>query len=121
MMVIFHWETFLAQSWQAYELLRHFFDPKTKIFKKNDGSVEERLFRLYNKTKHSEGTIRARNLPKNATIPLWLTNNGLRSKDTQLSYVETTEILKDLAKWAQILQDPLTIVEKLRKDGLTTG
>lgn len=115
MMAVFHWEIFLAQAWQAYDLLRHFFG--SEVFQRNDGSIEQRLHALYSQSKHSEDIIRSGNLPEDATIPLWMTNDGLSSKDTQLSYVETAEVLKDLAKWAQGLQDPVTFADKLREDG----
>jgi hypothetical protein len=43
-----------------------------------------------------------------ATVPVWLENNGLRSVDTVLSYAETGAVLKDLGKYANALMNPKT-------------
>lgn len=113
MMAIFHWEVFLSQSWHAYSLIMKMLSIK-KIFESGDQSLEDRLNRLYNQSKHAETTIENGNIPEDATIPMWLTNNGLSSNNTHLSYEDTAEILREISKFAQILQDPLTMEEKLR-------
>lgn len=124
---LFHWETFLGQSWHAYKilekLLKNVAGPRAdevKIFEKGDNSVEERLNKLYNQMKHVESRIATSGqiLP-GATIPVWITNEGLKSTDTLLSFSETGEVLRDLAKWAETLQDPLLVAEKLKNDTST--
>lgn len=45
---------------------------------------------------------------------MWLTNDGIESTDACLTYIETAEILRDLAKWAGILEDPLQMADKVR-------
>ena len=52
MEAIFHWEAFLAQSWMAYALTENL--NGTPPFRKGDGSVEERVNLLYNRSKHSD-------------------------------------------------------------------
>jgi hypothetical protein len=113
MMAIFHWEVFLSQAWHAYNVLRYFCS-MDKLFEPGQGSVKERLHRLYTQSKHTESLIKDGNFPKEATIAVWPTNDGLSSNDTQLSYQETADILKELSKWAMVLQDPGTIPEKLK-------
>ena len=56
-------------------------------------------------------------------VLVWLTNNGLRSTDTELSLGEIAEILTYLAEWASDVQDPLTMNERLaaRLVDLTRG
>jgi hypothetical protein len=103
---------FLAQSWQGYDLLRRL--GRTRIFEKDSNTPEKRLNRLYNQSKHAESVIERREMPEHATIPVWLTNKGLKSHDTELSFVEAAEILKVLGTWATRLQDPLTFAEQLR-------
>jgi hypothetical protein len=44
-----------------------------------------------------------------------LTNEGLRSTDALLTYAETGDILRDLAKWANIIVDPSEMADKLRE------
>jgi len=41
-----------------------------------------------------------------ATVPVWLENNGLRSLDASLRCEETSEILKELSKYAEALMNP---------------
>lgn len=43
-----------------------------------------------------------------ATVPVWLSNEGLRSVDANLTYAETAEVLKELAKYADALSNPAT-------------
>lgn len=105
-MALFHWETFLGQSWHAYgQLVKAW---KAQAFKPKDGSVEERLNTLYNEMKHVESRIENGQMIPGATIPVWLENAGLRSIDSHLSFTETAEVLKDLAKYANALMNPAT-------------
>lgn len=115
-MALFHWETFLGQSWHAYALLSAAWKGNTKsVYKPHDGSIEQRLNALYDQMKHVESRIlTAGQMLPGATVPVWLENAGLCSVDTHLSFAETAEVLKDLAKYADALMDPKTAAEKLR-------
>jgi hypothetical protein len=106
---LFHWETYLGQSWHAYSLLLKAFSGTA--FKKGDGSVEERLNLLFNAMKHVESRIENGQMLLGATVPVWLTNDGLCSVDAIMSYGETGEILKQLATWADALMNPQTAKE----------
>jgi hypothetical protein len=101
---LFHWECFLAQAWHGFALLIAAWDGKA--FDKDDGSVEQRLNALYNQMKHVESRIENGQMIPGATVPVWLDNDGLRSVDAQLSYAETAEVLKQLAKYADVLMNP---------------
>lgn len=119
-----HWEFFLGQSWHAYLLLRGFFKFLTQqdipqVFARGQGSVEERLNDLYNSMKHVESRIENGQMIEGATVPVWLTNDGLRSTDALLSYAETGDILRDLAKWANIIVDPREMANKLRESSVS--
>ena len=111
---LFHWEGFLSQSDHAYTTLQKCFVLE-KRYEKGDGSVLYRLNKFYNHMKHVESRIEEGKLQEGATVAAWLTNQGLVSVDSALSFSETGEILKDLAKWANILQDPLSSTEKLKQ------
>jgi hypothetical protein len=111
---LLHWETFLGQSWHAYKTLQTCFS--VELYKKGDASVEERLNTLYNQMKHVESRIENKQLPEGATVPVWLRNEGLVSIDSLLTFAETGEVLKDLAKWVNILLDPLSAPEKLKEN-----
>ena len=69
---------------------------------------------LYGRTKHLEKAINSGQLPPYGALPVWLSNDGLRAVDAELSYAEMAEILTDLAKWADAAQDPLTMRETIR-------
>jgi hypothetical protein len=107
---IAHWEVFLSHSYQAYCLLAR---KQQVLFKKGDGSVLERLNLLYNRSKHADGAIEAGQLPEDATMGIWLTNDGLRSTDSWLTFDEMAEALEEIARWSDAAQDPLTMREKL--------
>lgn len=103
---LFHWESFVGQSWHAYQLLAK--PLKIKIFEKGDGSQSERLNGIYNAMKHVESRIENGQILDGATVPVWLENEGLRSTDCSFSFSETGEALAEIGKWGNALMDPLT-------------
>lgn len=122
---LLHWECFLGQSSKAYDVLRTFVGHLTgegpiKFFERGDGSVEARLNLQYNAMKHVEKRIAAGQIDDGATVPVWLTNGGIKSTDALLTYAETGDILRDIARWANIVVDPRTMAEKLQADGATS-
>lgn len=105
-----HWEALLAQTYQAWCLLAR----RQKIlFTPEDGSTMQRLNLLYNRTKHAEIAIAAEQLPPDGTLPVWLKNDGLHSVESSLTFEEITEMLEELAVWADAAQDPTTMREKI--------
>lgn len=110
---LFHWEVFLGQGWHAYALFLKAFDGR--VFEKGDGSVEERLNNLYNAMKHVESRIANAQMLPGATVPVWLTNDGISSVDASMTYLETAEVLKQLAAWADALMNPKTAKESFAK------
>jgi hypothetical protein len=108
---LFHWECFLGQTWHAFALLITAWEGRA--FDKNDGSVEQRLNALYNQMKHVESRIENGQMIPGATVPVWLENEGLRSVDANLTYTETAEVLKEIAKYADALSNPATAKEVL--------
>ena len=115
---LLHWEFFLCQAWQAYALLQKLIqlftgEDQYKVFEPNDDSTEQRLNLLYNAMKHVEKRIANGQLPEDTISPVWLTNRGIECTDGRVTFEETADILRDLAKWAEIVVDPLTMVKKL--------
>jgi hypothetical protein len=107
-----HWEVFLSYAYQAYCLLAQ---NQKILFTPGDGSGLQRLNLLYNRSKHADKAIEAGQLPEDATMAVWLTNDGLRSTDSRLTFDEIAEILEDLARWSDAAQDPLTMREKIMR------
>lgn len=85
-----------------------------RVYKPGDDSVEERLNALYNSMKHIESRIAAGQILEDAIVPVWLTNEGIRNTDVVLTYSDTRDVLQDLAKWANVFQDPREIATKLQ-------
>ncbi|HEY6642974.1 hypothetical protein [Povalibacter sp.] len=111
---LFHWESFLGQAWHAFAILMKAWSGTA--FNKDDGSVEQRLNALYNQMKHVESRIENGQLLPGATVPVWLENQGIRSTDAHLSFKETAEVLKELAKYADALCDPITAKDKFKDE-----
>ena len=104
-MTVLHFETSVAHAYQAYMLGRNILE-KDKLFTKGDGSPLERLNRIYNHTKHYESVIAAGQLPDDATIPLWITNDSLECSEVSLSFDEFAYLLVALGKAADQLSNP---------------
>jgi len=82
------------------------------VFVKNDGSREERAYSLHITIKHHAEDIRALTLTGDDTLPFWMTSKGVRSKIHELSYGELAELVRDVAKLAEELQDARGFVNK---------
>jgi hypothetical protein len=104
------WERFLSDFDRAWEVLVR---GKPVLFEKNDGSIFQRLRRLYNCTKHIEFGDEPPEPGSSAILPVWLTNDGLEAIDAKMAFAEIADLLTDLAKWAGAVQDPITMREKL--------
>jgi len=104
-----HWEAFLAYCWQAHCFLGR---GKAIWYEKGDESVQERLNKLYNRSKHADSAIERWEFVGDSPLCVWLTNEGLRSTETSLSFDEIAGILEELARIADVLQDPATALEK---------
>jgi hypothetical protein len=83
--------------------------------------VFERLNHFYNALKHVESGIGNGQIPPEATVPVWLSDDGLVSTDAKFSYSETAEVLQEVAKWAEIFGDPATAKERLLAMDVTGG
>jgi hypothetical protein len=99
-----HWEAFLGTAWHAFNSVAKLVG--MRAFEKRDGSLEERLNHLYNRIKHTESAIENGQMPRQGTLPVWLTNRGLTSIEHCLTWEETGVVLERLARCAERLQDP---------------
>lgn len=110
---ITYWEDFLSQAWISFDLLRKFARvPKGGLFEKGENTVLERLNSLHNLSKHATNG----DFPDDATLAIWLRNDGLHSKSTHLTFDEmANDILKELSNWADRMQDPSTFNEKVKE------
>jgi hypothetical protein len=109
-----HWEDFLGHVWQANEFLTKALSPEAKrpMFQPGDGSVNQRLHALHTRAKHAAEAIMRGEFLGETPLCVWLTNDGLKSTDSWLTYREAAEELQSLAAWAKVVEDPLTMKEK---------
>jgi hypothetical protein len=105
------WETVLLNWAVAFDVFKKF-NSDEKIFESNDGSEEERAYFMHNEIKHCGGNIFGEsfgledNWTETSTIPIWLTNSGIKSHRKFLGYSDISNLIKELAIFADKLQDP---------------
>jgi hypothetical protein len=99
------WEEFVLQSGMALDLFRHI-NCGDGSFKKNDGSPEQRLYTIANQVKHTASCVASGQCTEKNTIPLWLSNNGLKSFGISITFIEAASVLADVSRLADGLQDP---------------
>jgi hypothetical protein len=74
------------------------------LFQTGDGSSEERAYLLQNAAKHwGEGS----DFSKDQTVPIWLADAGISSGTATLAYDELGDLIRDLAKLSNEVQDPV--------------
>ena len=89
--VLRHLENCLAALWQGLEFARCAMG--VKLFEKGDGSVYERLNWLYNAGRH----FYPQALPSGDLHRLWISNEGLNSREHSVTFLEMPDAVKFLA------------------------
>jgi len=105
---VYHFELFISQAYQAYMLMRHLL-ANSSLYENGDGSEFDRLNKLYNYIKHCDSKLCNGNFPENATMSIWLTNEGIHCMDAALKYSEIVEVLEDIANGANRFGDPVAV------------
>jgi hypothetical protein len=90
-----HTESCVSALWQGLAFGQKALG--TKLYDSGDGSVFERLNQLYNKGRHFDPS----QLPNHDLHALWLTNDGLRSRDHTVTFDEMRDTLRILCNIAQ--------------------
>jgi len=99
-----HFEAAMSLAYQAFETIRTMI--KEKLFTKENGTPLQRLNRLQNLSKHTNKEISRSDFSGEFNISIWLTNEGIESHDTTLSFSEFSLLLIDLAKLAEVISNP---------------
>jgi hypothetical protein len=98
-----HFEICLAAAYQGHELL---FGLSGSAFRDKEvpgrAELNWRMERLYNKSKHVEGMIRAQNF-EGDNVPMWISSGGLRTRDETISFDELHDIVFDMSLTGSIL------------------
>ncbi|WP_282040609.1 hypothetical protein [Halomonas alimentaria] len=116
--MIAKWEVFAIDMTIAFDLFKWISNGQG-AFAKNDGSKESRLYEVGNKVKHVPTCVNSGQCTIDDTVPLWVNASGLNSFGITVTYDETAEVLSDVCKVANELQDPLTFVNMTK--GPTEG
>lgn len=104
------WETFLF-NWAACVRIVTTLG-KRRVFEPGDGSEEQRAYDLSNDMKHwAEGSA----FDAGETIPVWLTNEGLKSRRGIVTYGELGDLARDMAKLPDEVQDPVGMKERAER------
>ncbi|NJO38072.1 MAG: hypothetical protein HC871_11245 [Rhizobiales bacterium] len=113
MKALYHWRAFLGQCGLALDLhakLCRMGRPKRGI----KGPPEERMYVLYQTSKHVADRIEKREyLTPDATIPIWMEDEGLRSVKCAVTWSECATVLDELSDIATQLEDPRTARERI--------
>jgi hypothetical protein len=115
-------EAAVAMTYQGYLLARQLIPGKPSLFEKNNGSVLDRMNRLYNASKHADEFIANGNrFPPGSTLPVWIINEGLESRDCVLTFTELAREIENLGTVAAGLAilDPAT-QPSAEQDGSTS-
>ena len=99
-----HFETAMLLAYQAFETIRTMI--KENLFTKKNGTPLQRLNQLQNLSKHANKDISRSDFSGEFNISIWLTNEGIESHDTTLSFSEFSLLLIDLAKSAEVISNP---------------
>lgn len=110
-----HWEDFLSHVWQANTFLTSGLTPDEKrpLFQPGDGTVNERLHSLHTRSKHAAEAIARGDYISESPLCVWLTNEGLKSTDSWLTFEEAADELRSLTRWAEVVADPVTLADKI--------
>jgi len=99
-----HFEAAMSLAYQAFETIRTMI--KENLFTKKNGTPLQRLNQLQNLSKHANKDISRSDFSGEFNISIWLTNEGIESHDTTLSFSEFSLLLIDLAKSAEVISNP---------------
>jgi hypothetical protein len=103
---LLNFEICASQCIEGYELIR--IATGVKYFQKGDQSLLEKLYDIYNDSKHMENAIKQGRIPTEATAAVWITNQGLETTKipSGLSFAELAEILTSMGEVAEKLSRP---------------
>lgn len=107
---LYHFELSVMLMCQAYEAIRKLAG-NVNYYDHGDGSAAERLFAIYNISKHLEPT----SLAKGQLHSVWLTNDGIATSRAELTWDELAESLRTLGSMANEISDPVSLKQNLQK------
>jgi hypothetical protein len=109
---LMQWEATILNWCICLDNVRHM--SGKDLFKKNDGSVEERAYSIHNTIKHHASDITSGKLSGDDSLPFWMTSDGVTTKTHELTYAEFGDLVRDAARLTNELQDVRTFIESAK-------
>ncbi|WP_291991858.1 hypothetical protein [Candidatus Accumulibacter sp. ACC003] len=125
--------TFLEKSKPCYPAVRHYYGAIVRweacflnlqmfvdtykrlfgkeVFERGDGSEVQRAYDMANNVKHWADVVKSDRSDDEHTIPLWMSNSGFHTYAHSLTYAELSAITAEVAKTANLLQNPGSIAK----------
>jgi len=118
---LLNFEVCISQCYQGYELLKT--ATGEKLYEPDDKSEMERLQKLYVDSKHMDRMIDGGKVPTEATVAIWITNEGLESARASVSFTELADLLASMGRLADTLSklEPPTSKQSLNTDVPISG
>lgn len=107
---LYRFELAITLACQGYEAIR-MLAPTLQYYEKNDGTPMQRLFAIYNISKHLEPT----SIADGHLHAVWLANDGVSTSRAAVTWAELADLLKALGEMANDVSDPLGLKEKRGK------
>lgn len=96
---LLYFEFCISQAYQGFDLFSKL--SGEKVFKKGAGSSMEKLHGIYIDSKHMDSMIKGEKLPHKASTGLWITNKGIESARSGITFGDLSDILKLMANIAR--------------------
>lgn len=87
-----HFEQCLASLYQ-FAMFWGAIRPNHKMYNKHDGSLLDRINKIYNISHHMDNKISSGEVPTDVTTPVWLLNEGIACKGVMVTFEELREEL----------------------------
>jgi poly-D-alanine transfer protein DltD len=107
-----YWESFFLNMQiftTLYNQISETIGINKKVYDKNDGSKYQRLYDIANCIKHFSSNNLKMAVESKYWAPLWLSNQGFKSFEHQLSYDEAFELLHEAASFADKYSNPVLL------------
>lgn len=96
---LLNFEVCVSQLYQSIEILCAL--TEIKAFEKGGNSKYERLHDIYIDSKHMDKMIEGGKLPTDAMCAIWITDDGLESSRSSISFDELTFLMREMASNAE--------------------
>lgn len=98
-----YFETAIAATYQCWAIVRMLHPDRPSLFEPADGSDIERMNMIYNASKHLDERLIRGQAAEESTLHIWLTNDGIETKFTQITFVEFRDLIDSLCRIADKL------------------